>query len=237
MDHKIRQAQDKILAVFAKKARHFALAGGTALELYYLKHRFSADLDFFSPDYDIKEIEELVTAFRASVSKKLKLENEFIAPRKARVRFYTAPIMGSSRPLKIDFVEDVEFQDPKINKFDGVRVYSAKSIYFQKIGAIAGTISAMDDIGRIVTQGRQKARDVFDVYLLSKKIMPLHNFLKELPRQLQRGMVHWYRTFSRQDMKLELLDLGIYDKEFNSREMILYLENEMKIFIREEIEE
>lgn len=47
MDLKIRKAQKKILGIFAKRTRSFALAGGTALELYYLYHRFSFDLDFF----------------------------------------------------------------------------------------------------------------------------------------------------------------------------------------------
>ncbi|MFA4889637.1 MAG: nucleotidyl transferase AbiEii/AbiGii toxin family protein [Candidatus Omnitrophota bacterium] len=236
MDKKIRRAQNDILAVFAKKARTFALAGGTALELYYLKHRSSVDLDFFSPQYSFKEIESLISSFRAQAGYRLKLENEFIASERAKVRFYTAPIKGSMRPLKIDFVEDVVFNKPSIRKIKGVRVYSAENIYLQKIGAIAGTIASEDDIGRFVAQGRQQARDVFDLYMLSKKIIPLHRFLESAPRQLQRGMVHWYRVFSRQDVMLELLDLDIYDKKFSSKKMIIYLEKEMKLFIKKETE-
>jgi predicted nucleotidyltransferase component of viral defense system len=235
MDKKIREAQKEILRVFGKTARYFALAGGTALEFYYLKHRFSLDLDFFSPRYSYEEIEDLISAFSRLAGYRFKLENEFVAPHRARVRFYTASVEGSKRPLKIDFVEDVEFEKPVINKINGVRVYSVKNIYLQKIRAIAGTTATLDDIGRVFSVGQQKARDIFDLYLLSKKIIPLHKFLESLPRQLQRGMVHWYRTFSRQDLKLELLDLDIYNKKFNSGEMILYLEEEMKIFIREEI--
>lgn len=47
----------------------------------------------------------------------------------------------------------------------------------------------------------------------------------------------WYRTFSRQDLKLALIDLDIYELNFNSREMIVYLENEIKQFIRKVIGE
>jgi hypothetical protein len=68
--------------------------------------------------------------------------------------------------------------------------------------------------------------------MLSKKIKPLHIFLKKSPQYLQRGIVHWYRTFSRQDLKLTLLDLDIYDKQFDSREMIVYLEDEIKKFAK-----
>jgi predicted nucleotidyltransferase component of viral defense system len=237
MDTKIRDEQKHILNVFSRKARHFALAGGTALELYYLHHRFSADLDFFSPKFDAREIQKLISAFEKQVNKKIHLKSELTAGGKARVRFYTLPVKGSSRPLKIDFVEDVLFVKPVIRKIDRVRVYSVKNIYFQKITAISGTQTEIDEVGRQIMEGRKEARDVFDVYMLSKKIKPLHIFLKNVPAPLQKGIIHWYRTFSRQDIKLALIDLDIYDLNFNSKEMIVYLENEIKQFIREVIGE
>ena len=234
MDLKVRKAQQKILGVFSNKAKSFALSGGTALELYYLKHRFSADLDFFSPKYDLGEIGELVLEFEKCSNGKIKLESEFIAAGRANVRFYTVPIKGLDRRLKIDFVEDVLFKTPVIKRFKGVPVYSIDHIYFQKIVAIAGTRPGEDDIGKeILRGGRREARDAFDIYMLSKKIRPLHIFLKDVPRQLQRGMVQWYRTFSRQELKLGLLDLDIYDSKFDGREMIIYLEDEIKKFVKE----
>ena len=121
MDTKIRETQRRILNVFSREARHFALAGGTALELYYLHHRFSADLDFFSPKYDITEIQNLISAFQKQVNRKIQLESELTAGGKAKVRFYTLPVMESSRPLKIDFVEDVFFKKPTTFSFGTMR--------------------------------------------------------------------------------------------------------------------
>jgi predicted nucleotidyltransferase component of viral defense system len=233
MDKKLRDKQVQILNIFGKYAQDFALSGGTALELYYLRHRFSADIDLFSPEYDIKEIEKLVSEFKKATGDSIKFHTEFIAPNRAHVRFYEVVITGYNRPLKIDFVEDVVFKSPSIKKFKGVPVYSVENIYLQKILAITGGALGQDDIGREITQGRRQARDVFDIYMLSKKIQPLHKFLKELPMQFQRGMVHWYQTFSRQDLKLDLLDLDIYDKGFNAREMIIYLEDEIKKLIKQ----
>ncbi|MDP1853445.1 MAG: nucleotidyl transferase AbiEii/AbiGii toxin family protein [Candidatus Omnitrophota bacterium] len=233
MDLKIRKAQGVILDVFAKEAEDFALAGGTALELYYLHHRFSRDLDFFSPKYDVKEIERLIAAFEKRIKNKIKLQSEFTIRGRARVHFYIVPVKGSRAPLKIDFVEDVIFTKPGIKRIKGVRVYSAEGIYLQKITAVAGVKPTTDEIGReTIEGGRREARDAFDIYMLSKKIKPLHLFLKSVPRHLQRGMIHWYRSFSRQEMKLGLLDLDIYDKKFNSKEMINYLENEIKEFAK-----
>jgi predicted nucleotidyltransferase component of viral defense system len=237
MDTKIRDMQKNILTVFSREARHFALAGGTALELYYLQHRFSSDLDFFSPKYDVTEIQNLISAFEKQVKKKTSLESELTVGENAKVRFYTIPVAGSGRPLKIDFVEDVLFAKPVIRKREGVRVYSAENIYFQKIAAISGTQPDIDEVGRQIMEGRKEARDVFDVYMLSKNIKPLHTFMKDVPTTLQRGIVHWYRTFSRQDIKLALMDLDIYEPDFNSKKMIVYLENEIKEFIRDVIGE
>lgn len=47
MDKELRKKQLSILKTFSACSEGFALAGGTALELFYLHHRFSADLDFF----------------------------------------------------------------------------------------------------------------------------------------------------------------------------------------------
>lgn len=236
MNLKIRETQQEVLKVFSKYARNFALSGGTALEIYYLHHRFSADLDFFSPKYDIKEIDDLILEFRKSIGGKIRLESEFTSGNRAKVRFYTLPIKGFGRPLKIDFVEDVLFKKPIIKRFDGVPVYSVENIYLQKMMAITGTRQELDSIGRQIIEGRREARDAFDIYMLSKKITPLHIFLKRTSNQMQRGMVHWYRTFSRQELKLALLDLDIYDKKFNAKEMIIYLESEIKEFIKEVVE-
>jgi predicted nucleotidyltransferase component of viral defense system len=235
MDQAIRNTQLKILSIFAQTAKTFALCGGTALELFYLKHRFSRDLDFFSCKYNLKEINKLVLSFNKIMKSSFKLENEFIAPNRAQVRFYTTKIQGTDAPLKIDFVEDVFFEKPIVKKFDSVPVYDVKNIYFQKIIALIGSSLTVDDIGREIPSGRNAVRDIFDIYFLSKKIEPLHDFIRTLNRQYQRGIIQWYRSYSRQDVKLDVFDLDIYDKNFDASDMIRYLDAEIKLFINEAV--
>lgn len=98
MDVKIRNAQYDVLAAFTEKAGTFSLAGGTALELYCLHHRFSRNLDFFSPVYNVSEIDRLLPAIRKETGTTPKLESELSVAGKAEVRFYTMPIRGSKRP-------------------------------------------------------------------------------------------------------------------------------------------
>ena len=228
MDLKIREAQKKTLNIIRDYSKTFALCGGTALELYYLNHRFSKDLDFFSARYDPKEIGNLADKIGRGLGSPLKLESELALKNRARVRFYAAPIQGASYPLKIDFVQDVIFDKPKIKRFNGVPVYDVGEIYRQKIVAVTGTTLGESEVGREEIRGRNEARDGVDLYYLSKKIRPLRRFVKELPRPQQRGMVIWYRTFSRQDFKLGFLDLELYDKQCDSKEIIRYLEGEIE---------
>lgn len=228
MDPIIRKAQQELLKVFSKSSRTFALSGGTALELYYLHHRFSRDLDFFSPDYSVGEIESLVSEFKQKTGQKVILENEFTAKGRAKVRFYSLAIKGTKLSLKIDFIEDVIFEKPRLRRFDGVPVYDVKQIYFQKVIALTGIYLGRDDTGREIITGRRTARDVFDIYILSKRISPLHIFFKKLPRPQQRGIIQWYHSFSRQELKMELLDFEIHDKKFDASKMLKYIDSEIK---------
>ena len=234
MEQVIRDAQIKLLKSFAGTAGTFALSGGTALELFYLKHRFSRDLDFFSPEYQVEEINTLAQKFSNTLNAPVKLESELFASNKARVRFYVVEIKGAEAPLKIDFIEDVFFKGPTITKFDGVPVYSAKNIYFQKIITLIGSFLIKDEIGREIPAGRKEVRDVVDMYYLSKKIEPLHKFLNTLDRQYQRGIIQWYRSYSRQDVKLGVFDLALYDRNFDVSELIHYLDSEIKEFMGKE---
>jgi predicted nucleotidyltransferase component of viral defense system len=235
MDKKIREAQLHLLDVFSKASRTFALAGGTALELFYLKHRFSRDLDFFSPKFDLIEIDELVSKFEEVLGKKIELDHESLIQGKAKLRFYTVKVKGTSVPLKIDFIEDVIFEKPRIRRFKGIPVYDVEEIYYQKILTLVGARLGVNDIGKEIITGRGEARDVVDVYYLSKKICPLHKFVKRLPSLYKRGLIYWYRTYSRYDLKVACIDLDIYDKEFDILELIRHFDAEICKIVEEEI--
>ena len=228
MDKALRKVQLKILKVFSQFRKTFALSGGSALELFYLKHRFSKDLDFFSSQYKVSEIDKLVKEFNKVLGEKLKLENELNIEGKAKVRFYVVDIKEVKSPLKIDFIEDVIFKKPTIKRFNQIPVYDVKNIYYQKILALIGTRLKLDDVGKEIFTGRGEARDIVDLYYLSKKVCPLHKFVKKIPLHYKRGLIYWYRTYSREEFKIEVLALDIYDKNFDSKEVIRYFDREIE---------
>lgn len=233
MDQAIAKMQEKVLKEAAGEGDFvFALAGGTALERYYLKHRFSRDLDFFAAGYHPEAARKFMEKIQKRLGCVVKKEQELFTDNRARVIFYSVFAKGLKRPLKIDFVEDVLIGKPKITRKDGVPVYGVRDIYFHKIAAVAGTGERRDITGKALASGRNEPRDAFDLYVLSSRIEPLHSFLKTIPRLYQRNFIRWARTYSRMDMKIGLLDLDIYLDGFDAKEMIRHMDDQAGQFIR-----
>ena len=62
--------------------------------------------------------------------------------------------------------------------FNNIPVYDIEQIYYQKIMAIAGTYLVRDEYGKERHTGRNSAKGVYDLYCLSSKLIPIHDFLR-----------------------------------------------------------
>ena len=198
----IKGEQKKITAMVTKKFKKYYLTGGTALSFYF-NHRFSEDLDFFTQDYR-KEAPDRIMNF---VSKEggfdFKLEAEQDDPKLIPMKVYS---LGLKRGcvLKIDFVQDFEKNIKKIKN----GLHSLEDIYYRKISAGIGTVKKQDATGRIIHAGRQSAKDLFDLYYLSKHQQSLSEFFLEyFSYDKAEALIAWYRGFNRMNLKTELLDL------------------------------
>ena len=58
---KIRYYQEAALKSLSGRIDEFYLSGGTALSLFYFQHRLSSDLDFFTKDFSVRRIKEIVS--------------------------------------------------------------------------------------------------------------------------------------------------------------------------------
>ena len=232
MKNDIAEIQTRVLEEAAREDDFdFALAGGTALERYYLHHRFSRDLDFFSTEYKPQNAEQFIGRIEERLGCAGTRAGDFFADNRAWVIFYLLSKEGMERPLKVDFVEDLLIETPRIERIDGVPVYSAKDIYFHKIAAISGTGEQRDMTGKAAATGRNEPRDAFDLYVLSLTIEPLHSFLRTIPKPYQKRFIRWVQTYSRMDMKIGLLDLDIYLDGFDAKEMIKHIDEQAREFI------
>lgn len=149
----LTQHQKEILEVISQEdyfTKRFYLAGGTALSEFYLKHRISEDLDFFSENQEINPIS--VTRFFEDRRQKLKL-----------VKIETKRVLGlyslflhfqDNEILKVDFNY---YPFPRIEKGLKFKNLEIESIY--DIG--------VDKVHTVVLKPR--ARDFIDIYFIIKE--------------------------------------------------------------------
>lgn len=147
----LTSTQQKFLELFKKEktiANQFYLSGGTALAEFYLKHRLSEDLDFFTEkEVDFKK----VFAFVTKAQKKLK------ATKKEYTRLYDRRIFHLKFPaeeLKIEFTQYPFPQLQKPKKQNGLKVDSLIDISANKLFALLE---------------RFEPKDYIDLYFITKK--------------------------------------------------------------------
>ncbi len=149
--NKLYPFQDLVLEKIMQVDDTFYLTGGTALGRYYLKHRYSDDLDLFvNRENDFKQLSNIIIS---------QLQDHFseIEITLLSKDFARIFIHDEECRLKIEFVNDVLFHTGKIQSASFFhRIDSWENIFSNKICALS----------------RDEAKDVVDLIFLSKK----HNF-------------------------------------------------------------
>lgn len=232
---KIIRVRDKVLKKLANKLEGFYLAGGTALSLFYFKHRESYDLDFFTKNFSRVKIGKIMSGLSRDMGLTAELSAEQDKQGLAKMMVYSLKT-GSAGSLKIDFVEDVYELLKPLKAIDGIPILAIEDIYLRKILAACGSIATVDSIGRSsFAGGRQEAKDFFDLYFLSKTFMPLSAFVGEYCGYPQKeSIIIWFRTYDRLEMKAGLLEI-ITNKKVAFPEMERHFRDEVKKIIAEEL--
>lgn len=143
--------QKSVLSLFAQNkafSKHFYLTGGTALAEFYLHHRLSEDLDFFSEtEFSIVPIQ----AFLKQLSTKLRLSKiEY----RSFMGIHTFFLHKGKQVLKVDFNF---YPFPRIEKgenFESLSIDSLHDIALNKLQTIAT---------------KPRSRDFIDLYCIIKK--------------------------------------------------------------------
>ncbi len=180
--------------------RQFFLVGGTALAEFYLRHRYSEDIDLFTLDEDaFQEIGTRLTIVAADSGATLK---ERIASSHFRQVFLQAP---GQPELKIDLVRDVGPQFGEHTRVGNVVVDSLLNIAVNKVTALFGRAASKDFVDLYFLLGRRFQLD--DLIPLAKEKDPgLTEFylagmlrrvagIKQLPRMIYPLTPEELRTF------------------------------------------
>lgn len=144
---KLYHLQDKFLSWWFTIDLPFYLTGGTALGRFYLNHRFSEDLDFFTnadPGYA-----DYITILKNKIGERFALNIQESLFTSDFTRFY---IVDNGLALKIELVNNVAYYpgNPLVYKFG--LIDQPHSILSNKLTAIAG---------------RDEPKDIFDIIHLS----------------------------------------------------------------------
>lgn len=141
--------------------RYFYLTGGTALAAFYLHHRYSDDLDFFSHEVDLEPIPALLE----STGRRLGVKVEQVQKSPGFLRYY----LGEG--LKLDVMNDVGFRVGIPELLQSFMVDNLKNIAVNKVTAILGRLDAKDyiDLYFILTQDRSQSWDIFELLELGQK--------------------------------------------------------------------
>ncbi len=236
----ILKLRDKVLKALNGKLDTFFLGGGTALSLFYLHHRESFDLDFFSKEFSENKIKKVISIIENSLQVKTKGGQVLTSKDSVKVfRFYvlTGVQLNKDKDLKIEFIEDVHrLIEPYNIVTDGIQVFSQENIYLRKICALCGVRAFQDEAGKTIFKGgRQEAKDLFDVYFLSTEFIPLSNFVNDFSPTEKEKIIVWYNTYNRQEMKEQIVDDLIIIKKVDFHEIEKHFKNEIKKIIEAEL--
>jgi hypothetical protein len=154
------------------------LCGGTALSRFYLQHRLSYDLDFFLPaGFDAQSLAN-------QFAKHLPIRNLEITQDKVRAEQLHFTLEVAGLPVKLSFIEDMyadfspALASPLALQGQTMLTESIDGLYHRKLRTIIGfaNAEALHPAG-----GRQTARDLFDLYVLSHAQQSLRAFIEALP--------------------------------------------------------
>jgi hypothetical protein len=159
--------QWEFLSFFFQSATPFFLTWGTALSAFYLRHRYSEDLDLFTLDSDAFDrvplyVADTATRLTASVAS---LQS---APQFRRYR-----LSRKGESVIVDFVREVVPQiSEEKNRFEGIMVDTLDDITANKICTVIS---------------RAEIKDYIDLYFLGRAGYPLENYI-ELAQRKDAGV-------------------------------------------------
>ncbi len=136
----LTQRQEKVLKAVARepKLAHFYLSGGTALAAFYLKHRLSDDLDFFTMEPpDTIFLDHFMQTLKKSLKAK-EIHYEKLYDR----RLFT--LKWTKEVLKVEFTiyPFPQFKKPQVK--GGVRIDSLRDISANKLMALLDRFEPKD---------------------------------------------------------------------------------------------
>lgn len=201
-------------------SKYFVWSGGTALSFYYLQHRKSFDLDFFSKellpdDYFLIEIKKITANLKVKKIEEQKILNRHL--------FW---FKKNKETIKVEFVF---YPFPNVKKPDVIKEFNLK-------------IDSLEDILTNKVHSvfeRAEPKDVFDIYcILQKKKIKFSQMFKWVEKKfgIEIDPVLWSSKVLEVIENLAKMKPLILKKEiFQPNKIKNYFENEAYNYLRKKI--
>lgn len=203
----LTKEQDIILAEVRKNPflQQFYFTGGTALSAFYLQHRYSEDLDFFS-EKNI-DTEAIFTFFQdLSGQHNFTFTSEF-----QQVVYIFLLKFNNTETLKVDFGYYPYSQIEKPNELNGIKTDSLTDIAVNKLLTITQRTTVKDfvdlyfllekfTVWDLIEGVRIKFRMQLEPFILASDFLKVEDF-DYLPRMIRKLSLDELKSFFRQKAK------------------------------------
>jgi predicted nucleotidyltransferase component of viral defense system len=185
--------------------KQFYFTGGTALSAFYLQHRYSEDLDFFTPKkFDTQDIFDLIDSW--SKKHDFTFTSEF-----HQVVYIFMLTFRSKEVIKVDFGHYAYKRIEKNNIIDGLKTDSLTDIAVNKLLTVTQRSNVKDFVDLYflldkftiwdLTEGvRIKFRMELEPYILASNFLKVEDF-DFLPKMILPLTLEELKTFFREKAK------------------------------------
>jgi len=214
--HLLTKEQNTILDVVRQNklvASNFYFTGGTALSTYYLQHRYSEDLDFFSENkFDNQTIFTIMEEW--SKTHNFRFDSRF-----SQVVYVFNLVFANNAKLKVDFALYPYKRLEKGVMYDGIEVDSLSDIAANKLLTIAQRTDIKDfvdlyfllnkyTIWDLIEGVRIKFRMRLQPFLIASDLLKIDEF-DVLPKMIKSLKLDNLKSFFREKAK----ELALKDVE------------------------
>jgi len=165
--------QKTFISLFAhlEDMNQFYLTGGTALAEYYLGHRLSLDLDFFSG------VDGLVVPISYQIEKQGQEKNLNISVIRRFSTYVEFLISSDQSSLKVDLALDSPFRfEPPVFSTDGIQINDYRDLRVDKL---------------LAYYGRAEPRDAIDLYFILQD-EPVDRLLQQAQQKDPGFDLYWF---------------------------------------------
>ncbi len=154
--------QVDLLRKFAESSLNqiFHLTGGTALSAFFLKHRFSEDLDFFTGEPEqVLQVIPVLGAIAGQIGVRIEIRRQF--------RTFLEVFLHSEKGeiIKCDFAQDSPYRLEPVVLQEPFGIYSDSSL-----DIACNKLSALFDRG--------SSKDFVDIFFIDRELFPFSEILK-----------------------------------------------------------